>query len=153
MRTTRAWFVIPSYPLKPHGFLSTLSAEQSFSLERPPQVVSTSWVKGLVLLITVAVILSSVSLLLIALYHLRSASLGVCCTSCITRSHLKTHIRWAASDTMIWRRRDAPADGLSVLSLFGLSASCLAVDCAVRQPHPRIVLMNSMYSHQGRSQG
>ena len=63
----------------------------------------------------VAVILSSVSLLLIALYHLAVVSSSVCAFSCITLTktltHLSTHIRRVASDMnhmIIRRRRVAP---------------------------------------------
>ena len=59
-------------------------------------------------LMIVAVILSLVSLLLIAFSHLATISLPSCLFSCITLSHLRTHIRWAASDISIWSSLVAP---------------------------------------------
>jgi hypothetical protein len=48
-----------------------------------------------------AVILSVVSLLFITLYHLLFIPCSLRFVPCMTRSHLITHIRWAASDRMI----------------------------------------------------
>ena len=85
--------------------------------------------------IIVAVILSSVSLLFIALYHLISTSSGECVFSCMTLLQCITQIRWAASETVIWRSLDAPRRrvcGASV-SWFQLSGF------ADRHPQPMIV--------------
>jgi hypothetical protein len=52
-------------------------------------------------LIFIAIILSLVSLVLMAFFHLMSTSLSECTFSQITLSHHRTHIRWAASEIRI----------------------------------------------------
>ena len=87
---------------------------------------------------TVAVILSSVSLLFIALSHLDVASSFEWVISWITLSHQRTHIRWAASEINICRSRVAPlcfTEG-PVFWLFLLSWLASAV---LRHKHPSIV--------------
>ena len=91
---------------------------------------------------TVAVILLSVSLQFITLYHLPSISSLLCVLSCITLSHLITHIRCAASDIKICRRQVAPlywSFDHSACSFPCASCSSTPFVCADRQPHPMIV--------------
>jgi hypothetical protein len=51
--------------------------------------------------IFVVVILSHVSCSFIFLHHLVFISLSVCSSSWIVLSHLRTHMRWADSDTVL----------------------------------------------------
>ena len=88
-------------------------------------------------LIFVAVILSLVSLVLMARSHLWYVSFAVCICSCMTRSHLRTHIRWADSDTRIWRSRFLP----SLILLGGRAFSRGLASGMARLPHPMIVPM------------
>ena len=83
----------------------------------------------------VAIILSSVSRALIAFNHLVWISLSTCMRSSLsssswssssdgmTLSHLRTHIRWAASDSRIWRRWLAPRFWVP-RGMFPLSFGC-----------------------------
>ena len=85
-----------------------------------------------------AVILSVVSLSFIALYHLLVIPCSSMFVPCMTRSHLITQIKWAASDRMICRSQSI-ACSFSVgcggwPALF--PASCLG---SVRHPVPRMV--------------
>ena len=119
------------------------SGRSKYFFRASSQVASTSWVTGIsFLLMTVAIILSSVSRLFIALNHLNSASSGECSTSWITLSHLRTQIRCAASDISIWRSRVAPLC-LRVGLAFHASWSPVL---ATRHPHPRMVPI-SMSGH------
>ena len=93
------------------------------------------------LLIFVAIILSSVSLVFMTRSHLWCVSFVVCECSWMTRSHLRTHMRCADSEIRIWRSRFAP----SVVFLGGWRASLggLAALAAgmVRLPQPMIIPM------------
>ena len=77
-------------------------------LNAGPQVPSTSFLNLLVLTIFVVVVLLMVSLSLIAQYHLALISPSVRGFSCITLSHLRTQIRYADSDRMIWKSLVGP---------------------------------------------
>jgi len=77
-------------------------------LSMGPQVSLISFVKLSFLLIIIAVTLLMVSLLLIARYHLVLISPSDSGFSCITLSHLKTHIKYADSDRRVWRSRVGP---------------------------------------------
>ena len=90
----------------------------------------------------VAVILSSVNLRLMALYHLDVISSVECEASLITRSHLSTHIRCADSEISICRKLSIPflLFFLWVLSSSSSSPRWLPSSSSgvVRLPQPRI---------------
>ena len=103
--------------LRPHALLPTKTSRlcsQSFGRARvfsrtPSQVDLTLCMEALSCLITVAVILSLVSLLLMLSRHLFVISVVSWFLPWITRSHLSTHIRWADSVRRIWSSRAALA--------------------------------------------
>lgn len=101
------------------------------------QVLTTSSENPFVHLIFIAVTWSSVSHVLIILYHLDLVSLSLCVDSLITHSHLNTHIRCAVSEMRMCRRWVAPLSHHSFRLLMG-SAVCFAF----RYPAPRIVPMS-----------
>ena len=130
--------VMCSYPLKPGGASSSVLIMGS-------QVCLTRFLVGSSLLILVAMILSSVSLLLMLWSHLRSISWSECSVRWITRSHLITHIRCADSDIRILKSLFFPAR----FCLRARSASwsfVFAGSGMERFPHPRIVPM-SIWGH------
>ena len=59
-------------------------------------------------LIFVAVTLLMVSLSFIAWYHLARISPSDSCFSCVTLSHLRTQIKYADSDSIIWKSLVCP---------------------------------------------
>ncbi len=103
------------------------------------QVASTSLMKGLSLFILVAVILSDVILVFIALIHCAFSSLSMCLPRWITLSHLRTQIKWLASDTRIWSNCVLPLDLVDIL--FHWSSFCLWLPVSAMDPIPRIVLI------------
>jgi len=116
-------------------FIQFIGSSLSF-LSACSQVSTTSLVNPSFLLIIVAFILSVVSLSLIARSHLVLISLSVSIFSCITLSHLRTQMRYADSEMMIWRSQVGP---WSVFRLCcGLFPS-LSFGCTFMQPHPRII--------------
>ena len=98
-------------------------------------------------LIFVAIILSLVSLVLMAFLHLVLISLSVCCLSRITLSQRRTHIRWAASDIRIMASLDAPflSHCLRLLSISYLSLSLLFIHPHSRMS-PKVILGHSRCS-------
>ena len=110
----------------------------SFSfLSVGPHVSSISFIKVLFLLIFIAVTLLMVSCLLIMQYHLILISSSDIGFSCITLSHLRTHIKYADLDRRIWRRQVGPWCIVFFCHCgwypLGLS------DCRLMHLHPRIV--------------
>ena len=100
-----------------------------------------SFIEILPLFNFVAMILSSVSLALMALNHLATISSVLCELPFITRSHLRTQMRCADSETRICNSLSFPF--LSLL-FWELSSSSSFVFCSVtsggvRFPQPRIV--------------
>ena len=101
----------------------------------------TSLTEVLPLFIFVAVILSSVSLALMALNHLDSISSRLCIRSFITRSHLRIQIRCADSDTRICNSLSFPFFSLLLREISSSSSSSVGsyssgVD---RFPQPKMV--------------
>jgi hypothetical protein len=98
-------------------------------------VRSITFLKFWSLLILVAVILSAVILLFIALFHLIVISCNVCFFWWMTLSHLRTQIRWLASDIRIWRSLVIPCASVNDRSSsFGWSLLVI-----VMQPIPGTV--------------
>src|SRR5258708_4803381 len=93
-------------------------------------------------LILVAASLSSVSLEFMTPNHLVVISCTVCSFggSGMVLSHLRTHIRWAASESRIWRRRPVPRV-LVCGSVFPPVAGSLGgpTEGRVIVPHPRMM--------------
>ena len=87
-----------------------------------------------------AVVVSSDSLLFIVFRHAAFVILSVCSLPRIARSHLRIHIRYAASDNRIFSSRVAPAFGRSgaTLALLRLCSSMVRV-LTWSSPHPIIV--------------
>jgi hypothetical protein len=95
------------------------------------------WVERLSRVILVAMSLSLVSLQLITLVHQEWISWGECVFSWITRSHLVTQIRWAASEVDMRRSLVAPCVVLLVIWLVSASGR-------VRLPLPsRMLILRS----------
>lgn len=88
------------------------------------------------LLSLIAVNLSSVSRLFIARVHRRAASALVVVFSWITRSHWRTHMRYANSDIRICRSRAAP---FGYVTLLLSSAGGARFIGNFMLPHPRMV--------------
>ena len=99
----------------------------------------TSSIEALPRRILVAVILSSVSRVLMALSHLDLISSVTCDRSFMTRSHLSTHIRCADSDIRIWSSLSIPflSPLLHWASWSSSSAVCSSLG-VVKVPLPRI---------------
>ena len=84
-------------PTETLWWLIQLGGSGSSFSSRASQVFITKLVNLFSRLIFVAVILSLVSLVLITFLHLVLIIASMCCIPCITLSHLRTHIRCAAS--------------------------------------------------------
>ncbi len=128
--------LVPSLPTKTSRLWSHLCGRTVCFLSTSSQVANTRLVNGLSLRILVAAILSLVSLLLIALYHLAWVSFLVSCFPWMTCSRLITHIRWADSEIRIWSSLMAAFFFLSSLRSGTLS---LILPGVCRLPHPRII--------------
>jgi hypothetical protein len=132
-------------PTKTSRLWTQLWGMSAVRLRAGSQVSFTRWRDSLSRLTLVAVILSSVSHALIALSHRLWISLSVCIRSSskstITLSHLRTHMRWVASESKIWRRCLAPRFGVrcAMFSL-PLGSSWFSSGGSVMAPHPRRIL-------------
>ena len=99
-----------------HVLLPTKTSRSSIQLFRRSiledktfsQVFTAKVVNPLLRAVVWAIILSSVSLVLIVWYHRVLISWGLCTFSWITLSQRRTHIKKADSEMRIWRRRAAP---------------------------------------------
>lgn len=96
------------------------------------------WMDLVSRLIRVAVILSSVSLILIARVHLFFISFVVWAMFWITRSHRRTQIRWADSDSRMCSSRVAPFGAVAWFRSLGRVAR--ATISGMRMlPQPRMI--------------
>jgi hypothetical protein len=112
-------------PTKTSRFWNQLSGSVPLHFNSFSHVFFASLVKFLSRLDWCAVILSVVSHSFITLFHLLFTPCWLGAFSCITLLHWSTHIRWAASDSMIWRSlRDAFFFGVGCMfSLFSFGFS------------------------------
>ena len=114
----------------------------------PSQVAFTFCIVFLSRLIFVAVILSSVSLLFMLLSHLALISSSLWCFCCMTRSHLNTHMRCAASVIRICSSLTAPLSDHLPLSSFQFGRGAIVA----MPPQPSMIPMD-ISGHRGFSWG